>query len=84
MSTFPPPPPGYTSQVPLTPLRQGVVITDIDMTIGAMCRFLVKGMIAAIPALMIFWVIMVVIGGLVAMLFGGLFHGLMSAHPRQF
>jgi hypothetical protein len=37
--------------------RQTVVITDIDMTIGAMCRFMVKWAIASIPAAILIFIV---------------------------
>jgi len=43
---------------------QRVVVTDIDMTIGTMCRFMVKWSIAAIPASLILaaiWLIVAVV-----------------------
>ena len=40
---------------------QRVVITDIDMTIGTMCRFMVKWAIAAIPASIILAVIWLIV-----------------------
>lgn len=61
-----------------------MVVTDIDMTIGAMCRFMVKWAIAAIPALIIIWLIFAAVGICAALLFGGLIHGLMSAAPGRF
>ncbi len=80
MSTPPLPPTAY----PPSPVyRQSVVVTDIDMSIGAMCRFMVKWVIAAIPAAIILWVLLGLIGMLFALLFGGLFHGL-TGFPHRF
>jgi hypothetical protein len=73
MSTLPLPP----SYPPA--LRQSVIVTDIDMTIGAMCRFMVKWAIAAIPAFILIWIIFVAVGLAAALLFGGVIHGLMGA-----
>ncbi len=52
MSTLPTPTPVY---VPAS-TRQSVV-TDVDMSIFAMCRFMVKWAIAAIPAFIILWIV---------------------------
>ena len=79
MSTLPPQPASYPVA---SGYRQQVVVTDIDMTIGAMCRFMVKWVIAAIPAVIILWILMLIVGGVLALLFGGIFHGLL--HPRHF
>jgi len=40
---------------------QRVVVTDIDMTIGTMCRFMVKWAIAAVPASLILAAIWLVV-----------------------
>ncbi len=79
MSTLPPQTVSY-SPAPLP--RQTVVVTDIDMTIGAMCRFMVKWVIAAIPAAIIVWLMLAVLTIAVTLIFGGLFHGLMRGFPR--
>ena len=71
MSTLPPQPSPY---LPVAPVRQSVVITDIDMPFGSMVRFIVKWVIASIPAILILWVIMAIIAGIIALLFGGAFH----------
>lgn len=77
MSTPPPHTPIQTPPYTLTTADQrAVVITDIDMSIGAMCRFMVKWVIATIPALIILWLLLLAVGVVMAMLFGGLFHGL--------
>jgi hypothetical protein len=82
MSTQPPLPPAPYVVTPIAP--QTVVITDIDMSIGAMCRFMVKWVIAAIPAVFILWVLMV--GGviIIATVFGGVIHGLLGAPQTHF
>ena len=72
MSTLPSQPSPYTLT---TPTQQAVVITDIDMSIPAMARFMVKWVIATIPALIILWLLMIAIGIVVTLLFGALFHG---------
>jgi hypothetical protein len=77
MSTQPPLPPTPYTVAPSS--AQTVVITDINMSIGAMCRFLVKFVIAAIPAALILWVLMIVAGIIVATVFGGIIHGLLHA-----
>lgn len=77
MSTLPPQPTPYMS--PAAPLRQAVVITDIDMPFGSMVRFIVKWVIASIPAILILWIIMAIIGGIIALLFGGALHSIIGA-----
>ena len=79
MSTPPPQPP----YLPTAPLRQAVVITDIDMPFGSMVRFIVKWVIASIPALIILWIIMALIAGVLALLFGGVFHTLLRGPSGQ-
>lgn len=54
-----------------------VVVTDIDMTIGAMCRFLVKWAIASIPAILILAFIWVLVAVVLGGLFGGFSHVLL-------
>ena len=84
MSALPPHPSAY---VPMAaPARQSVVITDIDMPFGAMVRFIVKLAIAAIPALIILWILFAIVFGVLAMLFGGIFfHGpLFPPHGTHF
>jgi len=77
MSTQPPlPPTPYTVSPSAT---QTVVISDINMSIGAMCRFMVKFVIAAIPAALIIWVLLILVGILVATIFGGIIHGMLGA-----
>ena len=78
MSTLPPQP-----YPPTAPLRQAVVITDIDMPFGSMVRFIVKWVIASIPALIILWIIMALFAGVLALLFGGVFHTLLSRPAGQ-
>jgi hypothetical protein len=81
MSTLPPPPTTY----PDAPsIRQSVVITDVDMTIGAMCRFMVKWVIASIPAVIILWLMMFVALLIISVVFGGLLHGLMGSFPHRY
>ena len=70
MSTIPPPVP-YS----YAPVRQTVVVTDVDMTIGAMCRFMVKWAIASIPAVIILWIIMLIAFKFVLALFAGILGG---------
>jgi hypothetical protein len=53
MSSLPTPTPVY---VPAS-TRQSVVVTDVDMSIFSMCRFMVKWAIAAIPAFIILWIV---------------------------
>jgi uncharacterized membrane protein YvbJ len=62
--------PGYESQVLIAPRSPSppVRITDIDMPFGSMVAFMVKWAIASIPA----FVILFVLGLLVAAVFGGL------------
>ena len=76
MSTLPPPPPP-----PYAPTPQSVVVTDIDMTIGAMCRFMVKWAIAAIPAIIVIWALMISVLVILGLAFGGIFHTIMGSSP---
>lgn len=78
MSTLPPQPAPYLPPA-AAPLRQAVVITDIDMPFGSMVRFIVKWVIASIPALIILWVLMAIAVGVLALLFGGAFHALIPS-----
>ncbi len=57
--------------MPNETFRQSVVITDVDMSIRAMCRFMVKWVIAAIPAA----IILTVLGWIITLLFLALFGG---------
>ncbi|MES2390834.1 MAG: hypothetical protein V4555_04280 [Acidobacteriota bacterium] len=41
---------------------QRVTVTNIDMSIGTMCRFMVKWAIAAVPASIILGVIWLIVG----------------------
>ena len=58
----------------VTPSVQPVVITDIHIPFWSMVVFLVKVAIAAIPAILILWVLAAVLGGILAGIFAG-FHG---------
>lgn len=81
MASLPPQPTPYA----YTPVStQPVVITDIDMSIGAMCRFMVKWVIATIPALIILWLLMLGVGLVFALLFGGLFHHWPNPYSQHF
>jgi len=79
MSTLPPIPYTVVADAP-----RAVIITDINMSLGAMCRFMVKWVIAAIPAAIILWVILLLVGAVIAIVFGGLIHGLMGLWPSRF
>ncbi len=82
MSTQPPLPPTPYVVTPVAP--QTVVIADIDMSIGAMCRFMVKWVIAAIPAAIIIWVLLAVVGLIIATIFGGVIHGIFGTPQSHF
>ncbi len=62
--------------------RMQVVITDLDMQFMSLVVFIVKYTIAAIPAM----IILFVIGAIVAAVLGGIFHslfgGLFGGWPR--
>ena len=81
MSTLPPPP---SQPYVLAPTPQSVVVTDIDMSIGAMCRFMVKWAIAAIPAIIIIWALMISVVVILGLAFGGIFHTIMGSSPTRF
>ncbi len=85
MSTLPPSPAPYQpNSYPLPPaVRQAVVITDIDMSIGALFRFTLKWFIAAIPAVIAFYLILFVFALALAAVFGGVFHSLHHALPQS-
>jgi len=66
---------------PVSP-RMQVVVTDIDMSFMSMVVFIVKWTIAAIPAM----IILFILGGIAAVVLGGIFHsmfgGMFGAWPR--
>jgi hypothetical protein len=70
MSTLPPQPPSYS----VPSIRQSVVVTDVDMSIAAMCRFMIKWAIASIPALIILWLLMFAATMLLALIFRSAHH----------
>ncbi len=78
MSTYPSNPAPY----PVVVVPQAVVVTDIDMSIGAMCRFMVKWVIAAIPAAIILWILFMAFLVIFALLFGGMLQGLPGLQHR--
>ena len=51
---------------------QSVVVTDIRMPFGSMVGFMIKWVLASIPAVLILWIIMGAIIGLLSLIFGGL------------
>ena len=53
-------------------LENRIVVSDIRMSFGAMVVFMVKWSLASIPAM----IILAIIGGLVATVFGGILGGL--------
>ena len=53
-----------------------MIVKDIDMSIGAMCRFMLKWAIAAIPAALILGFLFLFLGILFGGILGGLSHGL--------
>jgi hypothetical protein len=57
---------------------QRVVVTDLRMPFGSMVVFLIKLALASIPAMLILWVIMMLLGMVFLALFGGMagFHDL--------
>jgi hypothetical protein len=73
MSSLPPSPIAYS---PPLDVRQRVIVTDVDMPFGSMVVFIIKWTLASIPALIILWLIFVVIIALLALVFGGIFHGM--------
>jgi hypothetical protein len=79
MSITPPPSPlQQLSPYASSSIRQLVVVTDVDMTMGAMCRFMVKWIIASIPAIIISSIVIFFVAAFATILFGGLFAGLMK------
>ena len=53
-------------------MAEEIIVKDINMSFGSMVVFMVKWSIAAIPAMFI----LTIIGGILALLFGGMFAGL--------
>jgi len=80
MSTLPPLP---SQPYVVAPNPQSVVVTDINMTIGAMCRFMVKWAIAAIPAVIIIWALMILVLVILGLAFGGIVHTIMGTSPTR-
>ncbi len=58
-------PPHYAS------VRQSVVVTGIEMSVGDLCRFLIKAMIAAIPVVLVCALVMMLVGFAAVKYFGG-------------
>lgn len=58
--------------------QQQVVVNDISMPFISMVIFMVKWVVASIPAIIILWII----GAILATLFGGMMHGFWGM--RQF
>ena len=62
--------------------RMQVVVTDIDMPFMSMARFMVKWTIAAIPAM----IVLFILGAIAAAVLGGIFHsmfgGMFGGWPR--
>ncbi len=50
--------------------RREVIVTDVSMSFGSMVGFMVKWAIAAIPAIIILWVIGIALFGFLAAFFG--------------
>ena len=73
MSSQPPAHIAYTAPLDTRPR---IVLTDIDMPFGSMVVFLIKWMLASIPALIILWLIFIAIFLVLSLIFGGMFHGM--------
>lgn len=82
---FGPPPPAKEASpyqppsAPIDPSRadystpaQRVIVTDFDMPFGSMVLFIIKWVLASIPAMLILWLLMVVLLGVGALVLGGL------------
>jgi hypothetical protein len=69
MSTLPPQPSPY-----LPPPPQTVVVTDVNMSIPAIFRFMIKWAIASIPALILLWLLMFAATMLLALIFRSAHH----------
>lgn len=73
MQQYPPQTPGAAMPQAPVPMRlTQVSIVDIDMPFGRMVVFILKWMLASIPAIIIMWIFMV----LVMFVFGAAFGGL--------
>jgi hypothetical protein len=73
MSSLPPAPIAYSSPLDT---RQRVIVTDVEMPFGSMVVFIIKWVLASIPALIILWLILLIISVLVAIVVGSIFHGM--------
>jgi hypothetical protein len=56
----------------MEPVPQKVTVTDIDMPFGSMVAFIFKWTLASIPAL----ILLLIVGGVCAAIFGGVIAGL--------
>lgn len=67
--------------------KQEVVVVDIDMPFWSMVRFMIKWVIASIPAFIVLMVLFSIVMLLLGALFGGMEHSFMmwqseiSRHP---
>jgi len=59
-------------QPPQQPFVQRTVISDIDIPFGRMVVLILKAMIASIPALICFYLMLAIIGLIFMMAFGGI------------
>lgn len=55
-----------------------VIVTDIRMPFLSMVVFMVKWVVASIPAIIILWII----GAILALLFGGMMHSFTASMGR--
>jgi len=56
--------------------HQRVTIGDIDMPFGRIVVFMIKWMLASIPAMIIMYIIFAAVFGFFALIFGGLLGGM--------
>jgi len=64
----------YAGAAATEPAPQPVVIKDFDMPFGSMVSFIVKWTIAAIPALLILFVLFAVVSAAIGGFFASLLH----------
>ncbi|MFT5123251.1 MAG: hypothetical protein ACI9QL_000333 [Candidatus Omnitrophota bacterium] len=72
---MPPQPGGPAPYPPQQRAPMKVVVTDIKMPLGSMVVFMLKLMVASIPAMLIMWLVV----GLLSLLFGGIITAIVAA-----
>ncbi|MBX6425665.1 MAG: hypothetical protein IRZ09_07065 [Variibacter sp.] len=52
------------------PSEQRTILTDIDVPFGRLVMFFIKASLAAIPAVIIVWLILMIVGAILGAIFG--------------